>query len=69
MYKIVLLRLLSHTLVLRRAIKTLWTVLEEMDRMWIRVRESRCLNQRRHGAPLGLGIPAAQPPVPELRPT
>jgi 2,3-bisphosphoglycerate-dependent phosphoglycerate mutase len=40
--------------VLRRAIKTLWTVLEEMDRMWIPVRHSWRLNERHYGALQGL---------------
>jgi len=40
--------------VLRRAIKTLWTVLEEMDRMWIPVQHSWRLNERHYGALQGL---------------
>ncbi len=36
--------------VLRRAIKTLWVVLEEMDRMWIPVHQSWRLNERHYGA-------------------
>ena len=44
----------AFTSVLRRAIKTLWTVLEEMDRMWIPVRHSWRLNERHYGALQGL---------------
>lgn len=45
---------LAYTSVLRRAIKTLWTVLEEMDRMWIPVQHSWRLNERHYGALQGL---------------
>ena len=45
---------LAFTSVLRRAIKTLWTVLEEMDRMWIPVQHSWRLNERHYGALQGL---------------
>ena len=44
----------AFTSVLRRAIKTLWTVLEEMDRMWIPVHHSWRLNERHYGALQGL---------------
>ncbi len=44
----------AHTSVLRRAIKTLWTVLEQMDRMWIPVHHSWRLNERHYGALQGL---------------
>ncbi len=44
----------AYTSVLRRAIKTLWTVLEEMDRMWIPVHASWRLNERHYGALQGL---------------
>jgi len=40
--------------VLKRAIKTLWIVLEEMDRMWIPVQKSWRLNERHYGALQGL---------------
>src|SRR3989441_5546130 len=40
----------AFTSVLRRAIKTLWIVLEETDRMWIPVHASWRLNQRHYGA-------------------
>jgi len=42
------------TSVLRRAIKTLWIVLEELDRMWIPVHNSWRLNERHYGALQGL---------------
>jgi 2,3-bisphosphoglycerate-dependent phosphoglycerate mutase len=44
----------AYTSVLRRAIKTLWTVLEEMDRMWIPVHHDWRLNERHYGALQGL---------------
>ena len=45
---------IAFTSVLRRAIKTLWSVLEEMDRMWIPVQHSWRLNERHYGALQGL---------------
>ncbi|MDR2240825.1 MAG: 2,3-diphosphoglycerate-dependent phosphoglycerate mutase [Zoogloeaceae bacterium] len=45
---------IAYTSVLRRAIRTLWTVLDEMDRMWIPVRHSWRLNERHYGALQGL---------------
>lgn len=45
---------LAYTSVLRRAIKTLWTVLEALDRMWIPVQHSWRLNERHYGALQGL---------------
>jgi 2,3-bisphosphoglycerate-dependent phosphoglycerate mutase len=44
----------AYTSVLKRAIKTLWTVLEEMDRMWIPVNHTWRLNERHYGALQGL---------------
>ncbi len=44
----------AFTSVLRRAIKTLWLALEEMDRMWIPVEHSWRLNERHYGALQGL---------------
>jgi 2,3-bisphosphoglycerate-dependent phosphoglycerate mutase len=44
----------AYTSVLRRAVKTLWTVLEEMDRMWIPIHHSWRLNERHYGALQGL---------------
>ncbi|SAL03637.1 phosphoglyceromutase [Caballeronia calidae] len=45
---------IAFTSMLRRANKTLWTVLEEMDRMWIPVHHSWRLNERHYGALQGL---------------
>lgn len=45
---------LAFTSVLKRANKTLFTVLEEMDLMWIPVRHSWRLNERHYGALQGL---------------
>ena len=45
---------LAFTSVLRRAIKTLWIVLEEMDLMWIPVHHCWRLNERHYGALQGL---------------
>ncbi|MCX8071684.1 MAG: 2,3-diphosphoglycerate-dependent phosphoglycerate mutase [Candidatus Binatia bacterium] len=44
----------AFTSVLKRAIKTLWIVLEEMDLMWIPVHKSWRLNERHYGALQGL---------------
>lgn len=44
----------AYTSVLKRAIKTLWTVLEGMDRMWIPIHHSWRLNERHYGALQGL---------------
>ncbi|MCC2663330.1 MAG: hypothetical protein K0S35_1252 [Geminicoccaceae bacterium] len=44
----------AFTSVLRRAIKTLWVVLEETDLMWIPVRHTWRLNERHYGALQGL---------------
>jgi 2,3-bisphosphoglycerate-dependent phosphoglycerate mutase len=44
----------AYTSVLRRAIKTLWLALEEMDLMWIPVHNSWRLNERHYGALQGL---------------
>jgi 2,3-bisphosphoglycerate-dependent phosphoglycerate mutase len=45
---------IAYTSVLKRAIKTLWIVLEEMDLMWIPVYRSWRLNERHYGALQGL---------------
>jgi 2,3-bisphosphoglycerate-dependent phosphoglycerate mutase len=45
---------LAFTSVLKRAIKTLWLGLEEMDLMWIPVQNSWRLNERHYGALQGL---------------
>ncbi len=44
----------AYTSVLKRAIKTLWIALEEMDLMWIPVYRSWRLNERHYGALQGL---------------
>ncbi len=44
----------AYTSLLRRAIKTLWIVLEEMNLMWIPVERSWRLNERHYGALQGL---------------
>ncbi|MBC8344364.1 MAG: 2,3-diphosphoglycerate-dependent phosphoglycerate mutase [Bacteroidetes bacterium] len=44
----------AYTSVLKRAIRTLWIALEEMDQMWIPVERSWRLNERHYGALQGL---------------
>src|SRR5581483_4988813 len=44
----------AYTSVLRRVIKTLWIVLEELDEMWIPIHHSWRLNERHYGALQGL---------------
>ena len=44
----------AYTSVLKRAIRTLWTVLDEMDLMWVPVNRSWRLNERHYGALQGL---------------
>ncbi len=44
----------AHTSVLRRAIRTLWIVLDKMDLMWIPVHRTWRLNERHYGALQGL---------------
>lgn len=45
---------MAFTSVLKRAVKTLWLALEEMDEMWIPVENSWRLNERHYGALQGL---------------
>jgi 2,3-bisphosphoglycerate-dependent phosphoglycerate mutase len=45
---------IAFTSVLKRAIRTLWSVLDETDRMWIPVERSWRLNERHYGALQGL---------------
>ncbi|MGH8186462.1 MAG: 2,3-diphosphoglycerate-dependent phosphoglycerate mutase, partial [Steroidobacteraceae bacterium] len=45
---------LVFTSVLKRAIRTLWIVLDEMDLMWLPVERSWRLNERHYGALQGL---------------
>jgi 2,3-bisphosphoglycerate-dependent phosphoglycerate mutase len=44
----------AFTSVLKRAIRTLWIMLDQMDRMWIPVERSWRLNERHYGALQGL---------------
>ena len=45
---------LTFTSVLKRAIRTLWIILDGMDRMWVPVERSWRLNERHYGALQGL---------------
>lgn len=45
---------LAYTSMLKRAIRTLWMVLDEMELMWIPVRRAWELNERHYGALQGL---------------
>jgi 2,3-bisphosphoglycerate-dependent phosphoglycerate mutase len=45
---------LAFTSYLKRAIRTLWTILDELDLMWIPVESSWRLNERHYGALQGL---------------
>jgi len=45
----------AFTSVLKRAIRTLWIMLEEMDRVWMPVENDWRLNERHYGALQGLG--------------
>jgi len=45
---------IAYTSVLKRAIRTLWIVLDEMDQMWIPVERHWRLNERHYGALQGL---------------
>ena len=45
---------IAYTSVLKRAIRTLWLVLDEMDLMWIPIYNSWRLNERHYGALQGL---------------
>jgi len=44
----------AYTSLLKRAIRTLWIVLDEMDLMWVPVKRSWRLNERHYGALQGL---------------
>jgi 2,3-bisphosphoglycerate-dependent phosphoglycerate mutase len=44
----------AYTSVLKRAIRTLWMILDEMDLMWLPVERSWRLNERHYGALQGL---------------
>ncbi len=45
---------IAFTSVLKRAIRTLWIMLDEMERMWLPVERSWRLNERHYGALQGL---------------
>ena len=45
---------IAFTSVLKRAIRTLWLALEELDRMWLPVEKSWRLNERHYGGLQGL---------------
>jgi len=45
---------IAYTSVLKRAIRTLWLMLDEMDRMWVPVIRDWRLNERHYGALQGL---------------
>jgi 2,3-bisphosphoglycerate-dependent phosphoglycerate mutase len=45
---------LTYTSVLKRAIRTLWLALDEMDMMWLPVKHDWRLNERHYGALQGL---------------
>lgn len=45
---------IAYTSVLKRAIRTLWLVLDELDQMWIPAEHSWRLNERHYGALQGL---------------
>ncbi|MGA9853284.1 MAG: 2,3-diphosphoglycerate-dependent phosphoglycerate mutase [Gammaproteobacteria bacterium] len=44
----------AYTSLLKRAVRTLWTVLDDMDLMWIPVEKDWRLNERHYGALQGL---------------
>ncbi len=44
----------AYTSLLKRAIRTLWIVLDELDQMWVPVNRSWRLNERHYGALQGL---------------
>jgi 2,3-bisphosphoglycerate-dependent phosphoglycerate mutase len=45
---------IAYTSVLKRAIRTLWIALDELDRLWLPVEKSWRLNERHYGALQGL---------------
>ncbi|MGB5846912.1 MAG: 2,3-diphosphoglycerate-dependent phosphoglycerate mutase [Ignavibacteriaceae bacterium] len=45
---------IAFTSVLKRAIRTLWITLDELDLMWVPVIRNWCLNERHYGALQGL---------------
>jgi 2,3-bisphosphoglycerate-dependent phosphoglycerate mutase len=58
---------IAYTSVLKRSIRTLWIVLDELDLMWIPVERTWRLNERHYGALQGLNkAETAQKHSPEL---
>ena len=45
---------IAYTSVLKRAIRTLWIALDELDRLWLPIEKSWRLNERHYGALQGL---------------
>ncbi len=45
---------IAYTSVLKRAIRTLWTVFDEMNQMWVPIQHTWRLNERHYGALQGL---------------
>src|SRR5881394_3412790 len=45
---------IAYTSVLKRAIRTLWIALDEMDRLWLPVEKDWRLNERHYGSLQGL---------------
>jgi 2,3-bisphosphoglycerate-dependent phosphoglycerate mutase len=45
---------IAYTSVLKRAVRTLWIVMDEMDLMWVQVKNTWRLNERHYGALQGL---------------
>ncbi len=45
---------IAYTSVLKRAVRTLWIILDEMDLLWLPVRHAWRLNERHYGALQGL---------------
>ncbi len=45
---------IAYTSVLKRAIRTLWIALDELDQMWVPIQHSWRLNERHYGALQGL---------------
>jgi 2,3-bisphosphoglycerate-dependent phosphoglycerate mutase len=45
---------IAYTSVLKRAVRSLWIILDEMDLMWLPVRKSWRLNERHYGDLQGL---------------
>ena len=45
---------LAFTSILKRAVRTLWIVLDGLDQMWVPVKQSWCLNERHYGSLQGM---------------